>query len=519
MAQDKRSELSGEKRSDNSSTLIAVSKISDKGVDILAGEDLDPVLEKKMSLVNDAIDEIGWTRYHTKLFFLNGFGYSVDSLVLLLQSVIATQAFMEFGEVGFANALTIAVYVGMLVGALFWGTTADIIGRRLAFNTSLAICSVAAAISAAMPNWPSLALFISLIGFGAGGNLILDTTVFLEYLPGKKQWVLTLMAMWWGFGQAITGFIGWGFLVPAKWNCASASNCGWRDNMGWRYVMITSGALVGVMSLLRITVIRLNETPKWLVANGRDADVIAILHKIAAKYNRTCSLTIDQLEACGVIAGTTHNKRRLPLGESLVHIRGLFATRKLALSTSLIWLSWAMMGLAYPLFYVFLPNYLASRGATSNLSPSEVWRNYTLTNISSIFGPVLAAVMCNIRLLGRKFTMTIGAFMTATFFFAYASVHTPAQDVGFSCAIGFCLNVYYGVLYAYTAEVLPSAHRATGDGVGVGFNRIMGIISAVIAAVADTSTTAPIFVCGALLVAIGVVSAVLPFEPYGHRSS
>lgn len=81
-----------------------------------------------------------------------------------------------------------------------------------AFNISLFICSAAAIVAGAAPNWASLGFFISLIGFGGGGNLILDTTVFLEYLPSHKQWVLTFLASWWGLGQAITGFIAWGFL-------------------------------------------------------------------------------------------------------------------------------------------------------------------------------------------------------------------------------------------------------------------------------------------------------------------
>lgn len=182
------------------------------GEDILALQDLDPALNMKMHLVNNAIDEIGWTNYHWKLFGLNGFGYAVDSLVLLLQSIIATQSFVEFGEVGYARALTIAVYVGMLTGAIFWGMSADIVGRRYAFNISLFVCAVSTLVSGAMPNWGSLGFFIALVGFGAGGNLILDTTVFLEYLPSQKQWVLTFLAAWWGFGQAITGFIAWGFM-------------------------------------------------------------------------------------------------------------------------------------------------------------------------------------------------------------------------------------------------------------------------------------------------------------------
>lgn len=94
--------------------------------------------------------------------------------------------------------MTIAVYVGMLVGALFWGLSADIIGRKFAFNVSLMICSIFAIVAGSSPNWIVLGLFVALSAFGGGGNLVLDTAVFLEYLPSKDQWLLTLMAAWWG---------------------------------------------------------------------------------------------------------------------------------------------------------------------------------------------------------------------------------------------------------------------------------------------------------------------------------
>lgn len=138
--------------------------------------------------------------------------YAVDSMTTLLQALIARQAFIEFGATGYPTALALAVFIGMIVGAIFWGFVSDIIGRRYAFNISLFICSGACLISGAMPNWGSLAFFVSLIGFGAGGGLVLDTTIFLEFLPSKQRWVLTLMACWWGIGQTIAGLIAWGFL-------------------------------------------------------------------------------------------------------------------------------------------------------------------------------------------------------------------------------------------------------------------------------------------------------------------
>ena len=415
--------------------------------------------------------------------------YAVDSLVLLVQSVIATQAAYEFNP-SYPRGLTIAVYVGMLTGALFWGLSADIIGRKFAFNWSLMICSVFTIIAGSSPNWIVLGLFVCLSAFGGGGNLVLDTAVFLEYLPSKDQWLLTLLAAWWGLGQLVTGLFAWAFLP--NYSCASADVCTYDNNKGWRYVWFASGGLVFIMSVLRITVIRLKETPKFLIGEGRDAEAVETLQFIATKYNRPCSLTVEKLTACGVTgqdrAMGINRKKRYFVTEVGMHLKGLFATRKIGLSTSLIWFSWLLIGLAYPLYNVFLPSYLMSRGAAEGVTSQYItWRNYAIVNMCGIFGPVLAGFMCRVPLLGRKYTMVIGALITMVFFFAYTQVKTPAQNLGFTSAISFCLNIYYGTLYAYTPEVLPSAHRGTGNGIAIGFNRVMGILSAVIATVANVS--------------------------------
>jgi hypothetical protein len=135
------------------------------------------------------MDEIGWTNMHLKLFFLNGFGYAADSLILALQAVTASQAALEFHP-DFAYALNVAVYTGMLIGVLFWGlgrnifgpfpvnvcrdsdmtfanscplwSGADVIGRRLAFNVSIFCSSIFAIVAGASPSWIVLAVFVSL---------------------------------------------------------------------------------------------------------------------------------------------------------------------------------------------------------------------------------------------------------------------------------------------------------------------------------------------------------------------
>lgn len=153
------------------------------------------------------------------------------------------------------------------------------------------------------------------------------------------------------------------------------------------------------MSIARVTVIRLRETPKFLLGEGKDEKVVETLLWISKRYNRPCSLTMEQLTACGTVT-SAHSGG---LSESWHHIRGLFVTKKLGISTCLIWLSWLLIGLAYPLFYVFLPQYLMARGAKTGAgSPNAVWRDYFISNVVGIFGPILAGYLCTTR-LGRRY--------------------------------------------------------------------------------------------------------------------
>lgn len=56
---------------------------SDSIKEVFDVQSIDPVLARKMTLVNKAIDEIGMTNFQWKMFFLNGFGYAVDSVSLI----------------------------------------------------------------------------------------------------------------------------------------------------------------------------------------------------------------------------------------------------------------------------------------------------------------------------------------------------------------------------------------------------------------------------------------------------
>lgn len=229
--------------------------------------------------------------------------------------------------------------------------------------------------------------------------------------------------------------------------------------MGWRYVYFTAGGAVLVMSILRVTVIRFHETPKYLLCRNDDERVVKTLRDIATRYNRPFSLTVEQLQACGR-SNTSHASTANAFSELTLHFKGLFVTRKTGLSTALVWFSWCLIGLAYPLFYIFLPEYLASRGADFGESSAYItWRNYAITNSLGIPGPLIAGMLCRVRFLGRRYTMVIGGILSSTYYtpccvrcaytdissvaflFAYTAVRSASENLGISCAISVVINV------------------------------------------------------------------------------
>jgi len=132
-----------------------------------------------------------------------------------------------------------------------------------------------------------------------------------------------------------------------------------------------------VLWFIRFFVFNLYESPKYLMGRGRDAEAIKVLEMVAAYNNSTNRLTLEQLQRTGVIAGTEGEAEKGGVVDTSVaaairrnlehlkgeHVKSLFVTRKLALSTSLLIVLWAFIGLAFPLYNSFLTYFLQTRGA------------------------------------------------------------------------------------------------------------------------------------------------------------
>ncbi|CCT72486.1 related to 4-hydroxybenzoate transporter [Fusarium fujikuroi] len=482
---------------------------------------LDPVYEAKARILNRAIQDLGMGRYQWELFVVIGFGWASDNLWPIVTSLILTPVANEF-SVNNPPYLTLAQNIGLLGGAIFWGFGCDIFGRKWAFNITLGLTAIWGLISASAPNFAAIGIFDALWSFGVGGNLPVDSAIFLEFLPASHQYLLTILSIDWAIAQVIGTLIAWPLL--GNYTCEQDTVCRRKDNMGWRYFTITVGGLTLLMFLVRFVLFKIYESPKYLMSKGRDEEAVRVVHTVAKKNGKTSTLSLEDLKACepeGYVAQTDTSaalKRYLEKVD-LSHVKALFVTRKLGLSTGLIMAVWALIGLGYPLYNAFIPYIQATKGADfGDGSTYLTYRNSLIIAVLGVPGALLGGWLVELPRLGRKGTLSLSTILTGVFLYCSTTATTSDALLGWQCAFNFFSNIMYAVLYSFTPELFPTPHRGTGNALCASCNRIFGIMAPIIAIFANLKTSAPVYTSGALFIAAGLLVLIMPFESRGKAA-
>lgn len=281
------------------------------------------------------------------------------------------------------------------------------------------------------------------------------------------------------------------------------------------------------MFACRFFLFHLFESPKFLLSRGRQSEAVAVVHGIACHNKSKTWLTEQILNEIGgdpeVITDaklSTVEIVRRSLGKfSTQRVGPLFSNRKLGLTTALIWFQWTTIGMAYPLFNAFLPQYLANSGSGAPIATNIVYRNYAITSIVGVPGSIIACYTVDIKHVGRKGTMAIATLITAIFIFCFTISTDPNFQLAFTCLEALFQNIMYGVLYAYTPEVFPAPNRGTGTGIASFLNRVAGLCAPIVAVNAgNANPKAPIYASGGLFLAAFVSMLLLPIETMGKQS-
>lgn len=144
-----------------------------------------------------------------------------------------------------------------------------------AFNLTCLITSVFGLILAAPTyNYGAICGIYFLACLGLGGNIPIDATIALEFIPQKNRNMVTLLSLWQPVGVVFASAVAYG--TAAKYRCPTTTPelpgcntvakgvtcCTPSSNMGWRYEFIILGGVTLVIFFLRYFVFHFHESPK-----------------------------------------------------------------------------------------------------------------------------------------------------------------------------------------------------------------------------------------------------------------
>ncbi len=422
---------------------------------------------------DQAIEHIGFGRFQKKLMVICGLGWAADAMEVLLIA-FALPAIGQEWQISNAQKglLGTAIFIGMLTGAWLWGWLSDRIGRKTGFISTVAIDSVFGLLSAFSPSFIWLVILRALTGFGVGGTLPVDYSIFAEYLPAKKRGrYLVLLESFWALGTIAAAGLAW-LVVP---------------RLGWRWLLGLSALPGFIIFFIRRHV---PESPRYLLVSGKKDQARDVLAHIA-RQNGT-----DLPEGELVSPPATRRGR----------IRDLW-TPSLFRATSLLWLIWFTISLGYYGVFIWLPSYFKLKG----MALLPVYQNTFLMALAQLPGYFSAAYL--VERWGRRITLGIYMISSGIFTFLFALATSLPLVVAMAVWMSFFALGAWGALYAFTPEAYPTILRGTGMGAASGMTRIAGAIAPSLGAVLMSESLAVPLTVYALAYLIGGLAAfALPME-------
>ncbi|KKY24980.1 putative membrane transporter [Phaeomoniella chlamydospora] len=499
--------------------------------------------QKKSVLINRELDAMGMGRYQWMIFLLCGFGYLLDLLWAQAFGLIASplQQELGFSETEIGNIFT-SFSAGLTAGAFVWGVLVDIVGRRWAFNFTVLCASIFGLCLGAPDTYDAILVLTAFTGFGIGGNIPIDTTITLEFLPQNRRYLLATLSVFQPIGVVVCSGIAYGF-IPSH-SCASdlkscklvASGepcCTKASNYGWRYLTFTLGAITIFIFLLRFVVFRFQESPKFLLYRGQDEQAVKVVQHVAKVNKRPCNLTTEMLEALtddtssntsssstGVLilgSGTRQSSTtfREKLNLEFQRYKLLFSSFTIARLTVLVWIIYAFDYWGFTIAGSYLPTVLLKKNAALGIGIRETYRDYVYIYLFGIPGVALGAIMYRGRWLG----MLISSLLMGASLFIFAAVDSEATYIGINGMEYFFQSMFNAILYGWTPENFPAPIRGTACGVASFWGRLFSIVSPLIAAhVLVQSTNGVLYLAGAGVFVSSVAIALLPRKIIGEQS-
>lgn len=387
--------------------------------------------------VQEAVDQIGFGRFQKRLLGVCGVTWAADAAEVLLLGFALPAIIAEFGiSTAQGGLIATATFAGMLVGAWFWGTISDYVGRRAGFQLTVLIFALFGLLSAFAPSWEWLLVIRFITGFGLGGALPLDFSLYAEFLPTKNRGRnLVILESFWALGTVVAAGLAW-VLVP---------------NFGWRPLLASSAVAAALVLWIRR---KIPESPRYLAISGKADEAREIIAGIARENGRPAPE--QDLVAGERQSGTTVARLWAP---------------GLRQMTLMLWVTWFCISLAYYGIFTWLPQAFVQQGFSS----LQTYQNTFLLALAQVPGYFSAAYL--VERLGRRNTLGLYLLASGVFTFLFAIVTGFGGLLACAMLMSFFALGAWAALYAWTPESYPTEIRTTGMGWASGMARVAGVIT------------------------------------------
>jgi MFS transporter, SHS family, sialic acid transporter len=430
-------------------------------------------------------------------------GWMFDGLEMGLFPLVARPALRELLGSGIGEdivgkwfaVITAGFLVGAATGGVLFGWLGDRIGRVRAMTISVFVYAGCSGMCAAAQTPWELAGLRFAGALGMGGEWALGVALVMELWPDRgRGWLAGWIGAFGNLGYAVVGAVAYaltqfgsdlpGHLVdmglPAHWASSLTANGNWR-------LLMIFGAIPAVLTLfIRLLV---PESEKWLrekeagsASKWSARDLLGVLIGAAAAAGILYLWAEDfsyPIRIVGTVigvaivtvgylypvrgylsrAGTTPKENRQTIGRMLL-AAGLSGVPLLATWGGVMWV------------YNFVDD--LTKGSVPEARPVTM----VASAVGAAFGCVVAAVFG--ERLGRRpvYIVMCLSSMVVMFAFFRLNTHYGWEFVASAALLGAVSASFYGWLPLYLPELFRTGMRATGQGFGFNFGRIIAAVGA-----------------------------------------